>query len=550
MKALTTLVRVMAARQWYWLLAGILAGILVVAANIALMAVSGWFIASMALAGISQTSFNYMLPALAIRVLAIVRTLGRYAERLVTHEAAFRMLADLRVWLFERLIPLVPAGLEGYAAGDLSGRLRSDVDRMENLYLRIIAPIATGAAVILLAPLCLGLWSSASGLALLAALSMAGIGLPLVTRSMAAEPGEEEVRLTGEVRVAVTEGLQGAEELLLLGACDQKADKVEALYAGVTRQQQRLGGINGIVSAGMTAAGGATLAVVLVIGAAEVFRGQISGAELVMLLLFCAACFEGIAPLAAALQALPATNATARRLTELAAAPHPLPEPPHPLPPVSGHGIIFHKVCFAHGAGAEVLTDFSLEIPQGSRVALTGRSGAGKSSVVELLLRFRPYRGSITIGDAEVRDMASSQIAGLVSAVPQQPHLFNSSIRANILLGAPDADNSSIEAALADAGLAEWVAALPDGLETIVGGAGSALSGGEARRIALARALLKDAPLLLLDEPTEGLDPETERTVVQRLKIRLQGKTVLLISHRPACLELAERVLRIDDGSP
>lgn len=550
MRALATLVRIMAARQWRWLLAGILAGILVVAANIALMAVSGWFIASMALAGISKVSFNYMLPALAIRVLAIVRTLGRYAERLVTHEAAFRMLADLRVWLFERLIPLAPAGLEGYAAGDLAGRLRTDVDRMENLYLRIIAPIASGVALILLAPFCLGLWSPASGLALLAALSMAGIVLPLITRRMAAEPGEEEVRLAGELRITVTEGLQGAEELLLLGACDQKADKVEALYAGITRQQKRLGDINGIVIAGMTAAGGTTLAVVLAIGAAEVFRGQISGAELVMLLLFCAASFEGIAPLAAALQGLPATNATARRLTELAAAPHPLPEPPHPLPPVSGHGVIFRKVCFAHGAGANGLTDFSLELPEGSRVALTGPSGAGKSSIVELLLRFRPYRGSITIGGSEVRDMASSQIAGLISAVPQQPHLFNSSIRANILLGAPDADSSRMGAALADAGLSEWVAALPDGLDTIVGVAGSAVSGGEARRIALARALLHDAPVLLLDEPTEGLDPETEQKVVQRLKIRLQGKTVLMISHRPACLELAERVLQIDDGSP
>ena len=535
----------MAARQWSWLIAGILAGIMVIAANVALMAVSGWFIASMAVAGVSKTAFNYALPAVAIRALAIIRTLGRYAERLVTHEAAFRMLADLRSWLFERLIPLAPAGLEGYAGGDLSGRLRADVDSMESLYLRIIAPIFTGFAVILLAPLCLSLWSSSAALVLLTALLAAGVALPLVTRQMAARPGAQAVRLAGELRTVVTEGLQGAEELLLLGAYTKQADKVQTLYGGIAKEQVRLGGINGLAIGGVVAAGGVTLAALLVIAAAEVSGGNLSGPELVMLLLFSAAAFEGIAPLAAALQSLPATCATAMRLTMLADAPHPVPEPVNPLSSVLNHEIIFRGVNFAYGDGAPVLADFSLTIPEGSRVALTGPSGRGKSSIAELLLRFRPYGGSITVGGLELREIAGDKICTLITAVPQRPYLFNTTIRANILLGSPDADNGLIREALEDSGLSAWIETLPDGIETAVGVAGSALSGGEVRRIALARALLHDAPIILLDEPTEGLDVDTEARVIERLNKRLQGKTVLLITHRPACLALAERVIRI-----
>lgn len=535
----------MADRQWRWLIAGIIAGIVVIAANVALMALSGWFIASMAVAGVTKATFNYAIPAVAIRALAITRTLSRYAERLLTHEAAFRMLADLRTWLFDSLIPLAPAGLETYAGGDLSGRLRADVDNMESLYLRIIAPIATGSAIILLAPFCLALFTPVAGLILIVALLAAGVALPLAVRKMAALPGEQSVRLAGELRTVVTEGLQGAEELLLLGAAAEQADKVEALYAEIAKGQRRLGGINGVAIGGVVTAGGITLAALLVIAAFEVSRGVISGPELVMLLFFSAASFEGIAPLAAALQAFPATSATARRLVELAAVPPPVPEPITPLPPVQGYDVVFRDVAFAYCAGVEVLTDFSLTIQEGSRVALTGRSGVGKSSILELLLRFRPYCGRITIGGTELRDIFSHQIPFLITAVPQRPHLFNGSIRANILLGCPDANSDRIREALADSGLATWVEGLPDGLDTLVGVAGSAVSGGEARRIALARMLLHDAPIVLLDEPTEGLDEAMELEVVSRLTKRLHGKTVLLITHRAACLALAERVIRL-----
>ncbi len=225
-------------RQWGWMLAGIVLGVLVIAANALLMALSGWFIASMAISGTSGAAFNYFLPSAGIRGLAILRTVGRYLERLVTHEAAFRFLTSLRVWLFRRLEPLAPAGLEGYASGDLAGRLRGDVDSLENLYLRIIAPLAVGGCSILLAVLFVALWDRASSIVLCMVLLLAGVALPLLGRRLALEPGRRSARLAGELRTAVTEGLQGAEELTLLGCVQRQVE----CHQCATRQPWRCSG--------------------------------------------------------------------------------------------------------------------------------------------------------------------------------------------------------------------------------------------------------------------------------------------------------------------
>lgn len=532
-----------ASRHWRWMAGGIGLGVAVIAANAALMAISGWFIASMAVAGVKQASFNYFFASASIRALAILRALGRYAERLVSHEAAFHILADLRVWLFKRLIPLAPAGLESYAGGDLAGRLRADVDSLENLYLRIVAPLATGAFTILLAGLFVLVWSGSAALVLTALLLLAGLLLPLLARHLAEQPGKRSTELSGALRTSVTEGLQGAEELLLLGATDKQTRTVEELSSGLIRQQLRLGQINSLTLAGVTSCGALAMAGLALVCIPQVQAGQLAGPNLVMLLLFSAATFEAVGPLAHSLQLIPATSEAIRRIRELADAPLPLPEPLQPQTAESCR-IVLDQVSCSYGNGQSVLEQFSLTVNPGERVAVVGPSGSGKSTLIELLLRFRPYQGTITIGGVELRESTSDELARMVAAVPQQPHLFNSTIRENILLGREISDEQ-LHAALSDSGLAEWVATLPQGLDTPVGETGSAVSGGEARRIALARALVANAPILLLDEPTEGLDGATEQSVVERLRARLRGTTLLVVTHRPACLALVEKVVMI-----
>lgn len=543
MRALMTILGI-ARRQWRWLGAGIVLGLLVIAANVFLMALSGWFIASMAVAGTSGAAFNYQLPAVAIRALAIVRTLGRYGERLVTHEAALRMMADLRVWFFQRLEPLAPAVLENYGAGDLAGRLRADVDTLENLYLRIIAPLTVGALTIVLGVALAVRWSGPGAAALLTALATAGCALPLLVHRLAREPGRIAAVLGGDLRIAVTEGIEGAEELLLLGAAERQTEQVERLSARLVAEQQRLARIGALAQAGGVFCAGSGLAAVLALTGKEVAHGTVSGPSLVLLLLFSGALFEAAALLPAALQAAPATLESLRRILAVAHAPQPVPDPsPSVHCPAKPLAISFRAVSCSYAPGRNALQYFSLDIAAGERVAVVGPSGSGKSTILELLLRFRPYEGDIFLGDTELRSVTDDDLRLLITAVPQRPHLFNTTIRDNIKLARPEATGEELASAVADAGLASWIGGLPQGLDTLVGEQGSLVSGGEARRIALARALLRDAPIVLLDEPTEGLDSEMERLVSDRLAVRFTGKTVLLITHRRACLRLVDRVV-------
>lgn len=535
--------------QWRWMAAGIVLGVGVIAANALLMAVSGWFIASMAVAGTTGVSFNYFFPSAAIRGLAICRSTGRYGERLVTHEAAFRMLASLRVWLFRRLEPLAPAGLERYAGGDVAGRLRADVDSLESLYLRIVAPLFIGGLSILLAVLFVARWNTLAAAALLLFLLASGVVLPLLARQLADEPGRRATALAGELRIAATEGVQGGEELLLLGAVERQAAQVDRLSAELVAEQERLAGIGGLTLGGSIACSGLGVAAVLAVGSLAVTDGLLNGPALVMLLLFAAAAFEAAGALPPALQLMPSAKEAVRRILELADALPPVPEPRTPAALPGATDIRFFDVSSSYDPARPVFRGFTLQIPAGGRVALVGPSGVGKSTVVELLLRFRDYSGSITVGGVELRDLAAEELYRLIAAVPQRPHLFNATIRENVLVGRYGAGEDDLAGVLEDAGLSAWVAGLPQGVETPVGEGGSAVSGGEARRIALARALLKGAPILLLDEPTEGLDAATEQQVVTRLAERTKGTTVLIITHRQACLALADRVVRLPGGS-
>lgn len=541
------LIRILAVArgEWPWMAGGILLGIAVIGANALLMAVSGWFITSMAVAGVSKVSFNYFFPSAAIRGLAISRTVGRYIERLVTHGAALRILAELRVWLFCRLEPLSPALLERYSSGDLAGRLRSDVDSMESLYLRIIAPLLSGVCSILFSTLFVAWWCRSAAAALLAFLTVAGLLLPLLARRLAELPGRRGVELTGELRARVADGIQGGAELILLGAVERQAEQVDTISLELVAVQEKLAGGAALNLAGGVAAAGLGVAAVLLCGSAAVAGHGIDGPQLVMFLLFSAAAFEAAAGMPAALQLLPAAQQSARRISELANSPLPVPEPVNPAPLPSDCGIVMRDVSFAYDAAGNVLSGFNLEIPPGGRVALAGPSGVGKSTVAELLLRFRDYGGSITLGGTELRDFAADDLRRLIAVVPQHPHLFNATLGENILLARPEASAAELREVLVVAALDGWVDGLPEGLETRVGEGGGAVSGGEARRIALARALLKGAQLLILDEPTEGLDAATEQLVLMRLQARLQGKSLLLITHRPACLAIVDTVVRL-----
>ena len=529
-----------------WLLLGILLSFITVLANVALMALAGWFITAMAVAGAAGVSMNYFTPAALIRAAAIVRTAGRYAERLVTHEATFRLLAELRVWFYRVLEPLAPAGLEAYRSGDLLSRIRADIDTLENIYLRLLVP----AAVALLASLVFTavLWwyrpvlALAEGLLLL----VAGAGVPWLVHWLGHRAGRQKVETAARLRAVLVTDLQGMGELLMYGAADRHATHIQALAQDLAQRQRILSGLNGLSQGASGLCANLAMLAMLVLAVPLLSSQALAPPELAMLALFALASFEAVVPLPLALQTLGESLAAARRLFSLADSPLPVTEPAEPQVLPQTFTCRFRNVSFRYRPdGPEVLQGVSLELVPGRKLAVIGATGCGKSTLASLLLGFRaPTGGSLLLNDRPLLQYGGEAVRARIAALPQQTHLFNTTIRDNLLLARPDAGQQRIEEACATVLIHDFIAAQPDGYDTLTGETGVRLSGGQARRVAIARALLKDAPLLILDEPTEGVDPEMARRILANItdRVEARGQTLLLITHRLQGLQRMDEI--------
>ena len=538
-------------RPFYgWMAVGILVSLATLVANVTLMAVSGWFITSMAVAGAAQTTMNYFTPAAIIRGAAIVRTGGRYVERLVTHEATLRLLAILRAWFYARLEPLAPAVLQRHHGGDLLSRIRADVDTLDNLYLRLVVPVVTAALATLLFTAYIASHDGTLALVLLGCLAAGGVALPWLTLRLGAGPGRRRVALQAAQRVAAIDGIQGMGELLLYGAGDTQSQRLSRLSAATVTEQARLARAGGLSQAGLLLSANLAAWLILWLAVPMVRHGDLPQADLVMLTLFALATFEAVMPLPAALQAYGATQAASRRLFEIVDTPLPVAEPLAPRSGPHRFDIRFEQVAFGYPDSTRpALRHVDFSLAQGERLTVMGPSGAGKSTLVNLLLRFHdPDAGRVLVGGHPVAAYTLDALRSGFAVVSQRTHLFTGTLRDNLRLASPSAGQDQLEAACRVARIHDFIASLPDGYDTWLGEAGATLSGGQARRIAIARAVLKDAPVLILDEPTEGLDASTARDVLALLDRVATGRTVLLITHRRPRGDTFGPVLRIVDG--
>jgi len=535
---------------WKWMLLGVLVSFITLVANVGLMTLSGWFIAAMALAGLAGVSMNYFSPAATIRAFAIVRTVGRYAERLVTHEATFRILARLRVWFYEHLEPLAPARLQTFRSGDLLSRIRADIDTLDNLYLRILVPVTVGALGLAAAGIFLWRYDPRLALANLALLLAAGVAVPWLVTRLGREPGETQVRAGAELRAAAVDGLQGLAELTVFGAAEAHAERLDGVSRELTAAQSRMSRLSGLSQAALGLCANLAMWLVALIAIPLVGSGALQPPELAMLVLFALASFEAVMPLPQAFQMLGQTLAAARRIFEIVDARPQVAEPGEPAPYPAGYGLELTGVEMRYEPDAPpALSGLDLALPPGRRVAVVGATGSGKSTLVNLLLRFWDYQaGSIRFGGHDLRAYPGEALRRHFAVVSQGTHLFTTTLRENLRVADPEASDGAMEAALETAQLLEFVRTRAEGLDTWVGEAGLTLSGGQARRVAIARALLKDAPVLLLDEPTEGLDAPTEQALMEALYRLMEGRSVLLITHRLVGLERMDEILVLDRG--
>ncbi len=530
------------------LVLALLLGSLALGSAVGLMATSGWLISRAS----QQPPVLYLMVAVtATRAFGIGRAVFRYAERLVSHDAVLRMLADTRVAVYRRLERLAPAGLRQTRRGDLLSRLVADVDALQDYWLRWLLP-AGAAVVVSAASVGFTTWLlPEAGAVLAVGLLMAGAGVPLVTGAVARRAEHRLAPARGVLATRVTDLLTGTAELTVAGALPARTAEARRADGTLTRIASRAATATALGD-GLTALlSGLTVAATALVGAQAVVDGRLGGVVMAVVVLTPLAAFEAVLGLPLAVQYRQRVRRSAERVYEVLDAPEPVREPERPRQvPTSPFPVAVKGLAARHaGQNRDALAGVDLTLAEGRRIAVVGPSGSGKSTLAQVLLRFLDAdAGSYTLGGVDAHALDGDDVRRLVGLCAQDAHLFDSSVRENLLLAKKDATEDELRDALRRSRLLDWADGLPDGLDTLVGEHGAWLSGGQRQRLALARAVLADFPVLVLDEPAEHLDLPTADALTADLLAATEGRTTLLITHRLAGLEAVDEVVVLDAG--
>lgn len=535
--------------RWRIALAIVL-GSIMIASSIGLFGMAAYLIAAAAL---GPLLVFLSIPIYLVQTMGVVRAASRYTERLVSHNTTFRLLARLRVWAYKRIEAQAPAHLLAHRSGDMLARLVSDIEELQNFYLRVVSPIIVALVISLLTFAIFSIFSIGMAWVSLAFLVLAGLGVPFLSASLAQGLGQQQVKARAELAIQVVDGLQGARDVLAFGRSHAQIESIAACDRTLGQAQRRMARVSGLQMALGDLLMNTAMWVLLLMAIPLVAAGNIDGVYLGAIGLMMLASFEAVQPLAAAFQNLGHTRAAAARVFAVADAPPPVTEcaVPQPIPvQPAGSSLSFEHVSFAYQAGErEVLNDISFTLRPGSRVAIVGPSGAGKSTLARLALRFwDPASGAICLNGLDIRDLRLHELRDHIAVVAQDTYIFNDTLRANLLLARPKASEAELEAAVEQAQLSDFARQLPQGLKTRVGEQGLRLSGGERQRLAIARAFLKNAPMLILDEATANLDPLIERALLDTLRKLTRGRTTLHITHRLLDMEQMDDILVLHRG--
>jgi ATP-binding cassette, subfamily C, bacterial CydC len=526
----------------------ILAGAIATGCGVALLAVSGFILAR---ASQHPSIIAISVAVVAVRGLSVGRAVFRYLERLAGHDVAFRALADTRVAVYRRLERLAPAGLAAFRSGDLLARLVSDVDATQDVFVRGLGPPLTAALVGAGATACGLVILAPAGAVLAAGLIAAAVAVPWLGAVVARRAARRTAAARGQLGATIAELLAGAADLQAFGADASalaRAGTADAELSALARRSATAAGL----STGLTAlASGLTVWAVLLLGVSAVSGGSLSRVPLAVLTLTALAAFESATPLAAAAIALGQSAGSARRIGEVLDCPEPVGEPEAPRPRPPGPVTIRLRgaqVRYEPG-GPLALDGLDLDLPPGKRLALVGPSGAGKSTAAAVVLRFCELAGgSATLNGYPLDEFGREVTRSLVSGCAQDPHIFDASIRDNLRVARPDASDEALADAARRARLLDWIESLPSGWDTQAGARGSALSGGQRQRLALARALLADPAILVLDEPTAHLERPARAKLTADLLTATRGRTTLLITHDLDGLHDLDEIVVLERG--
>ncbi|WP_395946545.1 cysteine/glutathione ABC transporter ATP-binding protein/permease CydC [Caedibacter taeniospiralis] len=538
-------------QQAMWMFIGTFLAFLTILAGIGLLSLSGWFISATGFIAISSyaiaSQFNYFYPSAGVRSFSLMRILTRYGERVVTHEATFKLLTDIRVCVYNKLTPLAPAHLAQYKSGDLLNRMVNDVNSLDNLYIRVMSP----SCVLFLAILVIGIFFSFLNIAL-ALITMgfafiAGFCIPVIGGKLAAKTAKALAEDSAKLKTSITEHVQYLAELKVFGAEKKHAQLISTQNRQLINTQEKMSRYTGINAGFMTLLLGMTLWCGVWISALLVHQGLLNGAFIALVALGIMGLFEAIMPLPVAYQYLGRTIASAKRLlsiinrrSEIVFAQDSRVNVP------LDNGMAFESLSFHYPDRHNVYSNFNLSICPNQKIAIIGPTGCGKSTMISLLARFyQPQEGVIRIGGMDIAQLSEAQLRQQMTIISQHAHIFNGSIRDNLRIADSEATDEGLWHALEVVELKNFVEALPDGLDSWTGEYGKHLSKGQQKRLSLARAVLSKAPILILDEPTEGLDKIIEQKVIHNLQLIMKGKTVILITHNRGLLNGVDRVVKL-----
>lgn len=539
------------------ILLALLLSALTIFSHIGLMATSAYLLARAAL---HPAVLDLMVTIVGVRFFGISRAVFRYLERYTAHDVTFRILSRLRVRVYQALEPLAPARLTFMKSGDLLSRIVGDVEIQQNLYLRVLAPPLVAVLVLMGFGLFLCSFDQRLPFILSGFYLLGGLGIPFGVQALSKGTGENRVKEKAELGIQTLDLIQGMTEVLTFGQENEVLKKLKLTQKRYSKAERKFVREAGLSAALLGVVSNLGMWVVLVLGIILVEQGRLKGVYLGMLALGVFSSFEAIQPLPVALQYLKENKAAADRLWELIQMKPEVDEPKNedPKDEESLQPILtftplleFTQLNFRYGEEEPyVLKNLSLKVPLGGKVGIVGPSGAGKSSLINLLLRFWEYKeGSICLGGRELRNLNPEEVRKAFGVVTQKTHLFHVTIKENLLLANPQATDEEIYSACQKAKIHDFILSLPQGYESRVGEEGLKLSGGQRQRLAIARVLLKNAPILILDEATTGLDPVTERDVLQEMLQLMKGRTTLVISHHLPLVQNLDEVFVMNSGA-
>lgn len=546
MKNFWRLLRLSYEYRW-WMALAAFTGFLTIGSSIGLLMTSAYIITKAAL---HPSVGELQVAIVGVRFFGIARGIFRYAERLISHNITFKLLAKFRVWFYKSIEPLAPAGLSNFRSGDLLARMVSDVESLEHVYIRVIFPPFVAILITALMWTLFGIFNVMFSVIITLALAVAGVAVPVFTAKINKVIGERFIEVRSKLKTLSVDLAHGLTELIVYGKEKEFSNEINSLNKEYNKLQFRMSFIDGLNEGLILFVLNLTIIGIMLVGIPQINIGALSGIDLAVMIVGAMASFEAVLPIPTMAQHFESSMRAANRIFEITDKTPSVLNSENPVVNVKSYDLEFKNVSFSYSEGNDsALRNVSFSLPEKKKIAIVGASGSGKSTLLNLTARFYDVtKGAILLGETDIKRIDIEVLRRQFSHVSQSTHIFAGTVEDNLRVGNPEATTEEMTTALIKANVYDTFFEKHNGLKTWLGEGGSKISGGERQRLAIARAILKDAPILVFDEPTANLDSENEQKIIKTILNISEEKSLLFITHRLVSLSEFDEILVMKKG--